>query len=139
MHPLAHHDLSGCSIRQLSSAEAEVSSIHINSVADQAYQLLRAQVFLMSLKAGGVALNLTAASHVMLMDPWWNPAVEQQVGHHLHELSLGEAAAFSQSRVSDKRLINVLESAECRSLHREDCVSFMASLYELSQIRLKGC
>ena len=37
------------------------------------------QVFLMSLKAGGVALNLTAASHVMLMDPWWNPAVEQQV------------------------------------------------------------
>jgi hypothetical protein len=36
-------------------------------------------VFLMSLKAGGVALNLTAASHVMIMDPWWNPAVEQQV------------------------------------------------------------
>ena len=29
------------------------------------------RVFLMSLKAGGVALNLTAASHVMLMDPWW--------------------------------------------------------------------
>ena len=38
-------------------------------------------VFLMSLKAGGVALNLTAASHVMLMDPWWNPATEQQVQH----------------------------------------------------------
>ena len=37
-------------------------------------------VFLMSLKAGGVALNLTAASHVMLMDPWWNPSVEFQVG-----------------------------------------------------------
>ena len=33
----------------------------------------RIVVFLMSLKAGGVALNLTAASHVMLMDPWWNP------------------------------------------------------------------
>lgn len=29
------------------------------------------RVFLMSLKAGGVALNLTVASHVMLMDPWW--------------------------------------------------------------------
>eukprot|EP00798_Chlamydomonas_sp_ICE-L_P014744 gene14744-20792_t len=36
------------------------------------------KVFLMSLKAGGVALNLTVASHVFLMDPWWNPAVEQQ-------------------------------------------------------------
>ncbi len=35
-------------------------------------------VFLISLKAGGVALNLTAASRVYLMDPWWNPAAESQ-------------------------------------------------------------
>ncbi|GIL87978.1 hypothetical protein Vretifemale_16018, partial [Volvox reticuliferus] len=44
------------------------------------------RVFLMSLKAGGVALNLTAASHVMLMDPWWNPAVEQQAQDRIHRL-----------------------------------------------------
>ena len=37
-----------------------------------------AQVFLISLKAGGVGLNLTAASYIFLMDPWWNPAVESQ-------------------------------------------------------------
>lgn len=43
-------------------------------------------VFLMSLKAGGVALNLTAASHVMLMDPWWNPAMEQQAQDRIHRL-----------------------------------------------------
>ncbi|MBR0459760.1 MAG: SNF2 helicase associated domain-containing protein [Victivallales bacterium] len=36
------------------------------------------QVFLISLKAGGVGLNLTAASYVFLMDPWWNPAAEAQ-------------------------------------------------------------
>ncbi len=36
------------------------------------------RVFLISLKAGGVALNLTAASRVYLMDPWWNPAAESQ-------------------------------------------------------------
>jgi DNA repair protein RAD16 len=42
--------------------------------------------FLMSLKAGGVALNLTVASHVMLMDPWWNPAVEQQAQDRIHRL-----------------------------------------------------
>lgn len=47
------------------------------------------QVFLMSLKAGGVALNLTAASHVMLMDPWWNPAVEQQARSFPTSLSTG--------------------------------------------------
>jgi DNA repair protein RAD16 len=34
-------------------------------------------VFLVSLKAGGVALNLTEASRVYLMDSWWNPAVSQ--------------------------------------------------------------
>jgi hypothetical protein len=36
------------------------------------------RVFLLSLKAGGVALNLTEASHVFIVDPWWNPAVELQ-------------------------------------------------------------
>ena len=36
-------------------------------------------VILISLKAGGVALNLTVASHIYLMDPWWNPAAEYQV------------------------------------------------------------
>ena len=34
--------------------------------------------FLISLKAGGVGLNLTAADYVFLIDPWWNPAAEQQ-------------------------------------------------------------
>ncbi|MCG7857271.1 SNF2 family helicase [Flavihumibacter sediminis] len=38
----------------------------------------RVRVFLLSLKAGGVGLNLTAASYVYLVDPWWNPAVESQ-------------------------------------------------------------
>ncbi|CAK9222452.1 unnamed protein product [Sphagnum troendelagicum] len=42
------------------------------------------QVFPMSPKAGGVALNLTVASHVFLMDPWRNPAVEQQAQDHIH-------------------------------------------------------
>ena len=34
---------------------------------------------LISLKAGGTGLNLTAADHVFLLDPWWNPALERQV------------------------------------------------------------
>ncbi|KAK4354101.1 hypothetical protein RND71_026295 [Anisodus tanguticus] len=44
------------------------------------------RIFLMSLKAGGVALNLTVASHVFLMDPWWNPAVERQVQDRIHRI-----------------------------------------------------
>lgn len=44
------------------------------------------RVFLMSLKAGGIALNLTAASHCFLMDPWWNPASEWQAMDRIHRL-----------------------------------------------------
>lgn len=40
-------------------------------------------VFLVSLKAGGVALNLTEASRVFLMDSWWNPAVSPLHGIHM--------------------------------------------------------
>jgi hypothetical protein len=43
-------------------------------------------VFLVSLKAGGVGLNLTAADHVFLFDPWWNPAVEEQAFDRAHRI-----------------------------------------------------
>ncbi|MED6149722.1 DNA repair protein rad5b [Stylosanthes scabra] len=44
------------------------------------------RVLLMSLKAGGVGLNLTAASNVFIMDPWWNPAVEEQAIMRIHRI-----------------------------------------------------
>ncbi|MGB0524506.1 MAG: SNF2-related protein [Flammeovirgaceae bacterium] len=44
------------------------------------------RVFLISLKAGGVGLNLTAADYVFLVDPWWNPAVEQQAIDRTHRI-----------------------------------------------------
>ena len=43
-------------------------------------------VFLISLKAGGVALNLTAASRVFICDPWWNPAAELQAMDRIHRI-----------------------------------------------------
>ena len=43
-------------------------------------------VMLLSLKAGGTGLNLTAADHVFLMDPWWNPAVEDQAADRAHRI-----------------------------------------------------
>ncbi|MFC1498618.1 SNF2-related protein [Verrucomicrobiota bacterium] len=44
------------------------------------------KVFLISLKAGGLGLNLTAADYVVLMDPWWNPAVEMQAIDRAHRI-----------------------------------------------------
>jgi superfamily II DNA or RNA helicase len=46
----------------------------------------KAQVFLLSLKAGGVGLNLTRASYVFLLDPWWNPAAEAQAFDRAHRI-----------------------------------------------------
>jgi superfamily II DNA or RNA helicase len=43
-------------------------------------------VMLLSLKAGGTGLNLTAADHVFLLDPWWNPAVESQAADRAHRI-----------------------------------------------------
>jgi superfamily II DNA or RNA helicase len=44
------------------------------------------RLFLVSLKAGGVGLNLTAAEYVFLLDPWWNPAVEAQAIDRTHRI-----------------------------------------------------
>lgn len=51
-----------------------------------AFQRGEGELFLISLKAGGVGLNLTAADYVIHMDPWWNPAVEDQASDRAHRM-----------------------------------------------------
>jgi SNF2 family DNA or RNA helicase len=46
----------------------------------------RLPLMLISLKAGGTGLNLTAADHIFLLDPWWNPAVEDQAADRAHRI-----------------------------------------------------
>lgn len=53
-------------------------------------------VLLMSLKAGGVGINLTAASNAFVMDPWWNPAVEEQAVMRIHRI--GQTKSVSIKR-----------------------------------------
>ncbi|TMW85995.1 hypothetical protein EJD97_022138 [Solanum chilense] len=73
------------------------------------------RILLMSLKAGAVALNLTVASNVFLMDPWWNPAVEQQAQDRIHRIGQykpvwtvgGSSEALGKLTIED--LSNLLE------------------------------
>ena len=51
-----------------------------------AFQAGQGDVFLISLKAGGIGLNLTAADYVIHMDPWWNPAAEDQASDRAHRI-----------------------------------------------------
>jgi SNF2 family DNA or RNA helicase len=52
----------------------------------QAFQNGEGDLFLISLKAGGAGLNLTAADYVIHLDPWWNPAVEDQASDRAHRI-----------------------------------------------------
>lgn len=54
--------------------------------AVSAFQAGQGDLFLISLKAGGSGLNLTAADYVIHMDPWWNPAVEDQASDRAHRM-----------------------------------------------------
>ncbi len=51
-----------------------------------AFQEGQADLFLISLKAGGLGLNLTAADYVLHLDPWWNPAIEDQASDRAHRI-----------------------------------------------------
>ena len=69
-------------------------------------------VFLISLKAGGVALNLTAASRIYLMDPWWNPAAEFQAldrSHRLGQHRTCTAVRFIVRNTVEERILALQE------------------------------
>ncbi|XAR55369.1 DNA helicase [Bertholletia excelsa] len=73
------------------------------------------KIFLMSLKAGGVALNLTVASHVFLMDPWWNPAVEQQAQDRIHRIGQYKPIRIVRFVIEDtieERILKLQEKKE---------------------------
>ena len=59
------------------------------TVAD--FQKGKCPIFLISLKAGGVGLNLTAANYVIHLDPWWNPAIEQQATDRAYRIGQKQA------------------------------------------------
>ncbi|MBN1208208.1 MAG: DEAD/DEAH box helicase [Myxococcaceae bacterium] len=63
----------------------------------EAFQRGEGDVFLISLKAGGTGLNLTAADHVIHLDPWWNPAVEDQASDRAHRI--GQTRPVTVSRL----------------------------------------
>ena len=62
------------------------TSIKNRKQAVESFQSGDGDLFLISLKAGGMGLNLTAADYVIILDPWWNPAVEDQASDRTHRI-----------------------------------------------------
>jgi superfamily II DNA or RNA helicase len=88
------------------------------------FQAGTADLFLISLKAGGVGLNLTAADTVIHFDPWWNPAVERQATDRAHRIGQNKA-------VFVYKLI-------CRGTVEEKILALQARKAELAQAVLEG-
>jgi SNF2 family DNA or RNA helicase len=78
-----------------------------------AFQRGEGDFFLISLKAGGTGLNLTAANYVILLDPWWNPAVENQAADRVHRIGQKNPVTVYRLIAADTVEERVLE------LHRE--------------------
>lgn len=72
--------------RRISYAYLDGKTIDRQSEVDRFQTDETVRFFLISLKAGGVGLNLTAADYVIHLDPWWNPAVEMQASDRAHRI-----------------------------------------------------
>ena len=62
------------------------STTNREKAVDEFKDNVNTRIFLISIKAGGVGLNLTEADYVFILDPWWNPAVEQQAISRAHRI-----------------------------------------------------
>lgn len=95
-----------------------------------------AAVFLISLKAGGFGLNLTAASYVVLFDPWWNPAVESQAIDRTHRIGqTSKVIAYrllTKGSIEEKiRSLQRIKSALVADVLGEDSFAGSLSLEDL--------
>ena len=74
-----------------------------------AFQHGEGDFFLISLKAGGTGLNLTAANYVILLDPWWNPAVENQAADRAHRIGQNQPVTVYRLITADTVEERVIE------------------------------
>ena len=84
-------------------------------------KLVDCQFFLISLKAGGVGINLTAADYVFVLDPWWNQAAEEQAIARSHRIGQRHPV-FVYRFVSEKTLEQQILTLQERKLSLIDSV-----------------
>jgi superfamily II DNA or RNA helicase len=99
-----HLEGAGIAFERLDGATRERGA-----VVDRFQDANGAPVMLVSLKAGGTGLNLTAADHIFLLDPWWNPAVEDQAADRAHRIGQTRPVIVHRLIASDTVEERILE------------------------------
>jgi SNF2 family DNA or RNA helicase len=110
------------------------STTHRQDLVDEFQNNSSKKVFLISLKAGGVGLNLTAAEYVFILDPWWNPAIEAQAIDRAHRIGQ-KNTVFSYKFISKNTIEEkILDLQNSKKQLFNDLItteeSFMKSLSE---------
>ena len=103
----------------------KISGFEITALSVEERRLLC--LFLISLKAGGMGLNLTAANYVLLLDPWWNPAVENQAADRVHRIGQKNPVTVYRLIASDTVEERVLELHKEKKSIAEDVLDGAAS------------
>ncbi len=95
------------------------------------------QIFLISLKAGGLGLNLTAASYIFIMDPWWNPAVESQAVDRAHRIGQEKAINVYRLIIKDSIEEKVLKLQRIKQELFDDLLSKKDDQYFTGKLSMK--
>lgn len=88
------------------------------------------KVFLISLKAGGVGLNLTAADYVFILDPWWNPAAENQAIDRSHRIGQKRTVFYYKFITKDSIEEKILKLQYRKAKLSNDIISAEADIYK---------
>jgi SNF2 family DNA or RNA helicase len=96
------------------------------------FQEGKCRLFLSSLKAGGLGINLTAANYVILLDPWWNPAIENQAMDRAHRI--GQKRVVSVIRLISSQTIEekIMRLHETKQNLSDDILEGTAESYKLT-------
>lgn len=125
----------------IASLRIDGSTQNRGDVVDRFQNSKDVPVMLLSLKAGGVGLNLTAADHVYIMDPWWNPSVEDQAADRAYRIgqrnpvlvqkliakgTLEEKILELQQKKKDLAASVLSEGKSALSLSRQDLMELLS-------------
>ena len=102
-----------------------------------AFQNGEGDFFLISLKAGGTGLNLTAANYVIILDPWWNPAVENQAADRAHRIGQRRPVTIYRLIAKDTVEEKVMALHNEKRILAEDMLSDTGSSSVNSEVLMK--
>lgn len=108
--------------RNISFAYLTGSTRNREEVVDSFQNDKNVRVFLISLKAGGVGLNLTEADYVYLVDPWWNPAVENQAIDRCHRIGQNKKVIAARLICMDTVEEKIMKMQLAKTLLADDLV-----------------